>query len=115
MTNDLPDTLIEAVRYFADLDVCTAYMRKIKWPDGKITCPACGAHGERIGEIATRRMVAVAPFHLGRYVVEQVFRFNQRSGSDRSRFHEVMSRIVGKRLTWRELCAVDDCGFMGIT
>lgn len=47
-----PETLIEAVRYFADLEICDAYMRRIKWPNGKITCPACGS--ERIGEIASR-------------------------------------------------------------
>jgi transposase-like protein len=55
MTNDLPDTLLEAARYFADLNVCEAYMRKIKWPDGKITCPACG--GTKIGEVKSRRLL----------------------------------------------------------
>lgn len=52
---DCPQTLIEAVRYFSDLDVCDEYMRRIKWPGGVITCPHCGAKGERIGEIASRR------------------------------------------------------------
>lgn len=51
-----PKTLLEAARYFADREVCEAYMRRIKWPDGKITCPECGASGERIGEIQTRRL-----------------------------------------------------------
>mgnify|MGYP001596464373 CR=1 FL=1 len=322
MTNDLPDTLIEAVRYFSDLAACERYMRKIKWPAGDVTCPHCGATGDRIGEVATRNVlrckdcrkmiyskqgtifvdsplgldkwfvavwviandkngissyelsralgvsqksawfmlhrirkametdsfqkfggpaeadttyiggkaanmhkgrrertikgrgavgkaavhgvlqrtteagpsqvsatvvngedanallgevrgkvrygakvftdeaqaygalslthihaaidhsiryvlgevhtngmenfwsllkrtidgtyVAVAPFHLTRYVAEQVFRFNERAGSDRTRFQELMSRIVGRRLTWRQLCAVDDAGFMGL-
>lgn len=50
-----PASLIEAVRYFADLRVCNDYMRSIKWPDGKIVCPKCG--GERIGEITTRSML----------------------------------------------------------
>lgn len=50
-----PQSLLEAVKYFADLDVCNAYMRKIKWPDGKPTCPKCG--GDNIGEIATRSML----------------------------------------------------------
>ncbi len=50
-----PQTLLDAVRYFADLDVCHRYMTRIKWPDGKITCPACGS--DRIGEIATRKML----------------------------------------------------------
>jgi transposase-like protein len=55
--NDLPESLLEAVRYFSDLDTCNEYMKRIKWPGGKITCPACGAHGERIGEVASRRLL----------------------------------------------------------
>lgn len=53
----LPQSLVEAVRYFSDLSICSAYMRKIKWPDGNCTCPKCGASGDRIGEIATRGML----------------------------------------------------------
>lgn len=53
MTDELPTTLIEAVRYFSDLAVCHRYLRKIRWPDGKIVCPKCGASGDRIGEIKT--------------------------------------------------------------
>src|SRR5687768_4271496 len=49
-----PTTLLDAVRYFSDLDVCHAYMIRIKWPDGKIVCPKCG--GEHVGEIKSRRM-----------------------------------------------------------
>lgn len=54
---DCPQTLLEAARYFADLNVCNEYMRRIKWPNGTIVCPHCGAKGERIGEIATRHML----------------------------------------------------------
>jgi len=50
-----PENLLDAVRYFSDLGVCDAYMRRIKWPGGKITCPACGS--ERIGEIKTRHLL----------------------------------------------------------
>ena len=49
-----PKTLTEAVKHFADLDVCHAKMASIKWPDGVVKCPACG--GENVGIIATRRM-----------------------------------------------------------
>lgn len=49
---DLPKSLIEAVRYFSDLKVCNAYMRKTKWPDGKVCCPKCG--NDSVKEIATR-------------------------------------------------------------
>jgi transposase-like protein len=50
-----PASLIEAIRYFSDLSICNAHMRKIKWPDGKIACPKCG--GENIGEITTRSIL----------------------------------------------------------
>jgi len=57
--------------------------------------------------------VAVAPFHLFRYVDEEAFRFNQRLMSDGERFAFVMKGVLGKRLTYRLLCAIDDAGFMG--
>jgi len=47
--------------------------------------------------------VSVEPFHLDRYVAEQVFRFNERKGTDGSRFASALSGIVGRRLTYREL------------
>lgn len=59
--------------------------------------------------------VAVAPYHLQRYVAEQVYRFNKRLGSDATRFYEAMCRVIGRRLTWRQLTAQDDCGFMDLT
>ena len=50
-----PETLMEAVRYFADLEICDLYMRRIKWPDGHVACPFCGS--ERIGEIKSRHLL----------------------------------------------------------
>lgn len=54
--------------------------------------------------------VAVEPYHLERYVDEQVFRFNNRGGkkkeervTDAQRFSKALSQIVGKRLTYKEL------------
>lgn len=58
--------------------------------------------------------VAVAPFHLTRYVAEQVFRFNQRKGSDADRFASVLSCVFGRRLTYRVLTGKDGAGFMGL-
>lgn len=58
--------------------------------------------------------VAVAPYHLSRYVDEQAFRFNSRKGSDSSRFLAVLRAVVGKRLTYRLLTAKGDAGFMGL-
>jgi transposase-like protein len=52
--------------------------------------------------------VAVEPFHLDRYVAEQVFRFNNRATKDNplndaDRFALAMSQVSGKRLTYAEL------------
>lgn len=58
--------------------------------------------------------VAVAPYHLFRYVAEQVFRFNERATDDAGRFCLALNMVVGKRLTYRILTAQDDAGFMGI-
>ena len=54
---DLPQTLQEAVIYFRDLDRCRALLREIRWPDGVLACPACGASGQDVGEIKTRHML----------------------------------------------------------
>jgi len=48
--------------------------------------------------------VAVEPFHLDRYLDEQMFRFNNRiKKTDGDRFKKLMSQIVGKQLTWADL------------
>jgi transposase-like protein len=56
----------------------------------------------------TGTYVAVEPFHLDRYVTEQVFRFNNRATKDNplndaDRFMIALSQITGKRLTYAEL------------
>ena len=53
-TNE-PNSLLAAAQYFADPAACNQYMRRIKWPDGKITCPKCS--GANIGDIATRHIL----------------------------------------------------------
>jgi transposase-like protein len=53
--------------------------------------------------------VAVEPFHLFRYVDEQVFRYNNRKDetgkklTDADRFDAALSQIAGKRLTFAEV------------
>ena len=58
--------------------------------------------------------VQCAPFHLQRYVEEEVFRYNAREGKDADRFASVMGRAVDRRVTWRQLTGADGCGFMGL-
>jgi hypothetical protein len=53
--------------------------------------------------------VAVEPFHLDRYVDEQVFRYNnRRNKKDGDRFTKVLSQVSGKRLTYADLTGKAD-------
>lgn len=48
--------------------------------------------------------VAVEPFHLDRYLDEQLFRFNNRiNTSDEQRFRKVVGQLAGRRLTYADL------------
>src|SRR6266849_5942286 len=47
--------------------------------------------------------VSVEPFHLFRYLDEQVYRFNNRKISDAERFDMAVTGMVGKRLTFDQL------------
>jgi transposase-like protein len=47
--------------------------------------------------------VSVEPFHLGAYLDEQAFRFNEREDDDAGRFQKVLSSVFGRRLTYKEL------------
>jgi hypothetical protein len=52
--------------------------------------------------------VAVEPFHLERYVDEQIFRFNNRATkenplTDSDRFVAALAQVAGKRLSFAEL------------
>ena len=67
---------------------------------------------ENFGSLLKRGLngtyVAVEPFHLFRYVDEQVFRYNNRATKDNpltdaDRFQCALSQIVEKRLTFAEV------------
>jgi transposase-like protein len=49
-----PETLIEAVRYFADQDRALAFMVAIRWPDGNVECPTCGS--KQVMFLSSRRL-----------------------------------------------------------
>lgn len=56
--------------------------------------------------------VAVEPFHLDAYLDEQVFRYNNRATKDNplndaDRFALVVSQIIGRRITYKELTGKD--------
>src|SRR6266581_627465 len=39
----LPNTLQEAVVFFADYQNCHDFMVTLRWPDGVVKCPHCGS------------------------------------------------------------------------
>ncbi len=52
-TSTLPTNLLEAVRYFSDLDLATDYVARLRWPNGPV-CPRCG--GLEHSYVTTRRL-----------------------------------------------------------
>jgi transposase-like protein len=48
-----PQTLAQAIRYFADLNNCIDFLANLRWPDG-VTCPKCGS--KEVSYISTRRI-----------------------------------------------------------
>lgn len=52
-TKKPPTTLLEAIRYFADLDVATEFVASLRWPEGPV-CPSC--EGKEHSYLTTRRL-----------------------------------------------------------
>jgi len=48
-----PNTLQEAILYFADPENCSNFLAALRWPDG-ITCPKC--EGKKVSYLSTRRV-----------------------------------------------------------
>jgi transposase-like protein len=51
--SSFPQTLAQAIRYFADLNNCIDFLANLRWPDG-VTCPKCGS--KEVSYISTRRI-----------------------------------------------------------
>lgn len=185
MSDHLPQSLLQAVRYFSDLGVCNDFMRRIKWPDGKVACPHCGeqriaesADGKRLQcrdcrkkfSFKTGTIFEDSPLGLDKWFVAvwsianckngisshelgRVLDVTQKTawfmlhrireamktgtftklkgevetdetfvGGEAKNMHKAKKEkkikgrgAVGKRLTWRNLTAQDDAGFMGLT
>lgn len=49
-----PQTLLEAIRYFSDPDICFEYATRFHWPTGQVACPTCGSLEIRF--LSTRRI-----------------------------------------------------------
>jgi transposase-like protein len=80
-----------------------------KYVDGRVSTNGIENFWSLLKRGLNGTYVAVEPFHLFRYVDEQVFRYNTRKGldgkklSDGERFQMALSQIGGKRLTFAEV------------
>jgi transposase-like protein len=52
-TEKQPQSLIEAIRHFSDLDLCNAFVARLRWPNGPV-CPRCGCTEHSY--LSTRRL-----------------------------------------------------------
>jgi transposase-like protein len=76
----------------------------VAYVDGQIHTNGCENFWSLLKRALKGTYVSVEPFHLFRYVDEQAFRYNnRREMDDADRFNAVMSQIVGRRLTYKEL------------
>ncbi|MDQ3919848.1 MAG: IS1595 family transposase [Acidobacteriota bacterium] len=48
---NFPKTLLEAIKYFSDLDTANTFMAQMRWPEG-VTCPYCA--GKAVSYLSTR-------------------------------------------------------------
>ena len=51
---DIPNSLLDMIRYFSDVDVCIEFVASLRWMDGIAQCPHCG--GKNAGFLKTRRI-----------------------------------------------------------
>ncbi len=53
MKNTIPQTLLEAVRYFTDPEVCISFLAEIRWPNG-VACPRAGCGSKEVWTINSK-------------------------------------------------------------
>jgi transposase-like protein len=51
---ETPSTLQNAIIFFSDAERCFEYVKQLRWPDGKVSCPHCGSYDHWF--IKTRRV-----------------------------------------------------------
>jgi ISXO2-like transposase domain len=74
-----------------------------KYVDGKIHTNGLENFWSLLKRGINGTYVSVEPFHLFRYLDEQVYRYNNRKLTDGERFSIAVTVMVGKRLTFDEL------------
>jgi transposase-like protein len=74
-----------------------------KYVDGVVHTNGLENYSSLLKRAIRGTYVSVEPFHLFRYLDEQAFRFNERSGNDGERFEHTLKHVTGKRITFEKL------------
>ncbi len=96
--------------------LATDYAHKVvdhaaKYVDGRVHTNSLENFWSLLKRGISGTYVSVEPFHLFRYLDEQMFRFNNRKDlKDGDRFDLAVRQIVGKRLTFAELTGKVESG-----
>jgi hypothetical protein len=99
----------DALKSYDGLDADFAHQvvdHAVQYVDGQIHTNGLENFWSLLKRGISGTYVSVEPYHLGRYVDEQVFRYNHREATDAERFVGALSQIAGRRLTWEQLMAV---------
>ena len=89
-------------------DLATDYVHGVidhaeKYVEGKIHTNGIENFWSLLKRALHGTYVSVEPWHLFRYLDEEVFRYNNRKTDDSHRFERVAGRVVGRRLTYDDL------------
>lgn len=116
-TDQLMDRVVENVERGATVNtdehkgygaLIASYQHKVinhaeKYVDGQVHTNGCENFWSLLKRAIKGTYVSIEPFHLFRYLDEQVFRFNNRSMDDAGRFMLAAASIFGKRVMYKEL------------
>jgi transposase-like protein len=96
----------DALKSYQKLDLY--YVHKVidhaeQYVDGQIHTNGLENYWSLLKRAIRGTYVSVEPFHLFRYLDEQAFRFNERSGNDGERFELTLKRVTGRRITFDQL------------
>lgn len=98
--------------YFSYIGLNANYVHNVidhaeRYVDGNVHTNGCENFWSLLKRALKGTYVSVEPFHLFRYLDEQVFRFNNRKLTDAARFALAAGSVFGKRLTFNQLTAAD--------
>lgn len=111
--NILPGSEVHTDEFPGYMDLSSEYAHKVinhleGYVDGRVHTQGIENFWSLLKRQLSGTYIAVEPFHLFRYVDEQVFRYNNRATKDNpmtdaDRFSLGLSQIAGKRLTYKEV------------